>query len=51
MVAINWIVQDSGLVADTFKIETYFQSDSKQLGEHNRNLHNKNPQNGKPHMT
>ena len=45
------MVQDSSLVADTFKIETYFQPDSKQLGEHNRNPHINNPQNGYPHMT
>ena len=49
---INWrIVHDSSLVADTFKIEIYFQPDSKQLGADNRNPHNENPQNGNPHMT
>ena len=40
------IVQYSSLVADTFKAETYFQPESKQLGEPNRNPHNENP-----HMT
>ena len=45
------MVQDSSLVADTFKIETYFQPDSKQLSENNRNPHNENPQKGNPHMT
>ena len=29
------------MVADIFKIETYFQPDSKQLSEHNRGPHNK----------
>ena len=44
------MVQDSSLVADTFRIKAYLQPDSKQLGEHNGNPHNENPQNGNPHM-
>ena len=39
------------MVADTFKIETCLQSDSKQPGEPNRNPHSEIPQNGNPHMT
>ena len=39
------------MVADTFKIETCLQSDSKQPGEPNLNPHSEIPQNGNPHMT
>ena len=44
-------VVESILVADTLKIETYFQPDSKQLGQPNGNPHMENYQNGIPHMT